>query len=376
MNNKRILIVANTTWNIYKFRLNVIERLMASNNTVYVAAPLDEYISYKEKYPKVTHIGLKNLQRDHSHPIKDIKTIWELKKIYRKVKPDVVLLYTHKAILYGGLAAYFTKIKTIGVVTGLGYAFLHEGWVNKMTRFLYKRVKRVHKKLVFENEDDMNLFIDLKLVKREKAAYVNGCGVDTNTYLPVEGGESQDKTIFTFIGRLLKDKGIVEYVEAARQTIKKYPDVEFRVIGELDEGNPSMISKQSLLGWIDEGLINYMGFIDDVRPLMAESNCIVLPSYREGMPRIILEGLSMAKPVITTDVAGCRQTVNDGKNGFLVEAKNIDSLFSGIESFLKLSKKEQLEMGQKGRELALKHFNSEKISKELYQIISQVYFCG
>lgn len=350
--------------------------MIEKGNVVTVAAPLDEYISYKEQFPNVTHLPLKNLQRDHSHPLKDILTIRELRRIYKKVKPDVVVLYTHKANIYGGLAACFTKIITIGIVTGLGFAFLHKGWVNRMTRFLYKCVKPVHKKLVFENEDDMNLFINLKLVDRQKATYVNGCGVDTSSYLPIEGQANADKTVFTFIGRLLYDKGIKEFVDAAREMVKSHGNVEFWVIGELDEGNPSMVDKPTLLHWIEEGLINYLGFVDDVRPHIAQSNCIVLPSYREGMPRIILEGLSMAKPVITTNVAGCRQTVVEGHNGFLVESKSAQSLILGIESFLRLSKEEQEKMGQKGREMALKHFNSEKISKELYDIISQVYFCG
>lgn len=376
MENKRVIIVANATWNIYKFRLNVIERLIEAHNTVYVVAPLDEYILYKEKFPDVIHIALKNMQRDHSHPIKDFMTIWELRRLYKKVKPDVIIHYTHKANIYGGLAAYFTKIKTIAVVTGLGYAFLHKGWVNRTTRLLYKIIKPIHKKVVFENEDDMNLFIDLNLVDSQKATFVNGCGVDTNTYLPSEAIEQPGKAVFTFIGRLLYDKGINEFVDAARQIVERHKNVEFWVIGELDAGNPSMVKKSSLLNWIEEGLINYLGFVEDVKPLIAQSTCIVLPSYREGMPRIILEGLSMAKPVITTNVAGCRQTVIEKENGFLIEPKSSEALIGAIESFLSLSFEEQKNMGKKGREMAIKYFNSEKISKELYQIISQVYFCG
>lgn len=376
MKNKRIVIVANSTWNIYKFRLNVIKRLIEFDNEVIVIAPLDEYISYKESFPKVKHISLKNLSRNYTHPFSDVKAIFELRAIYKRLKPDIVIHYTHKANIYGGFAALLSKTTSVAVVTGLGYAFLHKGFINFITRVLYKLVRPAHKKIIFENDDDMALFITKKLVKADQATYVNGCGVDTAVYLPIaEPKEKKEKIIFTFIGRLLYDKGILEFVAAAEQLTKNNKHLEFWVIGELDEENPSMVEKSKFLQWIDQDYIKYHGFIDDVRPYIAQSNCVVLPSYREGMPRIILEALSMAKPVITTDTAGCRQTVEHGKNGYLVKARDIEDLVGGINKFLKLSPEEQELMGVNGREMAIKNFNSEKISMELYEIVSQVYFC-
>lgn len=372
MKNKRIAIVANSTWNIYNFRLNIIKRLIDEENDVLVIAPLDEYISYKERFPKVKHIQIKNLSRKNTNPIKDLLLILELRRIYKKNQPDLIIHYTHKPNIFGGIAAKMLGLTSVAVITGLGYAFLRKGWINGMTRMLYAITKNFHKKVIFENEDDLNLFVKEGLVNKDDGAYTKGCGVDTAIYLPYPNGKEKKKMVFTFIGRLLYDKGILEFVKAAAKIKAKTDDVEFWVVGELDAGNPSMVKKSILLDWIDEGHIVYHGFLEDVRPTIAHSDCLVLPSYREGMPRIILEGMSMAKPVITTNVAGCRQTVVDEFNGFLVEVKSVDSLALAIEKFIKLKPEKRTELGVNGRNMVINEFNSEKISKELYEILSQV----
>jgi len=190
--------------------------------------------------------------------------------------------------------------------------------------------------------------------------------------LPYPNGVVKEKTIFTFIGRLLYDKGIVEFIEAAKKMKQAYPKTEFWVVGELDQENPSMLNKSKLLEWINKEYIVYHGFQKDVRPLIAKSDCVVLPSYREGMPRIILEGMSMAKPVITTKTAGCRQTVVDGENGFLVNTHDAEDLKLKMEVFYHKSHDERHQMGSKGRALVMEKFNSQKISNDLYEILSQI----
>lgn len=369
--NKRIAIVANTTWNIYNFRLNVIKKLLDEKWTVIVIAPLDEYISYKETFPKVKHIALKNLVRDGMNPWKDLALISELRTIYKKLKPDIVLHYTHKPNIYGGIAAKLSGIDSIAVITGLGYPFINNGITKKITTGLYRMTSRMHSKFIFENEDDMALFYEEGIIKKDKGRAVKGCGVDTDTYAPHPNGVVKEKTIFTFIGRLLYDKGIVEFVEAAKTIRKKNPHTQFWIVGELDASNPSMVSKDQLLDWIEGENIIYHGFQRDVKPFIAKSDCIVLPSYREGMPRIVLEGMSMAKPIITTDTAGCRQTIVDKVTGYLVNVADSTDLARGMHDFLKLSSEEAHNMGEKGRVRALKHFNSEKIAQDLYDIVSQ-----
>ena len=372
MENRRIAIVANSTWNIYNFRLNIIKKLIDKGNTVIVIAPLDEYISYKERFPSVKHISLKSLSRKNTNPLLDFKVFLELRTIYKRLKPDLVIHYTHKPNIYGGLAAKLTGLKSVAVVTGLGYAFIRKGFVNLLTRMLYKLSRSSHELIIFENDDDLNLFVDKGLANKKQVKMISGCGVDTAIYLPNPNGVIHDKLVFTFIGRLLYDKGISEFVKAASMVIKEFPETEFWVAGELDEGNPSMISKQELLDWIDADQIKYLGFLKDIRPIISKSDCIVLPSYREGMSRVILEAMSMSKPVICTNVAGCRQAVEDGSNGILVEPRDELSLKEGIVKFINLNEEKREAMGRNGREKAIEQFNSEKISQELYEILSQV----
>ncbi|NNE27831.1 MAG: glycosyltransferase family 4 protein [Saprospiraceae bacterium] len=370
MQNRSIAIVANSTWNIYNFRLNIIRKLLNEDWSVTVIAPLDEYISYKERFPRVKHVPLKSLNRDNRNPFKDLSLFRELKKIYKTIKPDLVIHYTHKPNIYGGLAARQCGIKSIAVITGLGYPFIHEGIVNRITKRLYRMSSNCHSKMIFENEDDKAYFIEQGLVDASKAFAIKGCGVDTAIYLPVPNGLEKEKAIFTFIGRLLHDKGIVEFVEAAQAIKASHPNTEFWVLGELDKQNPSMVKKSQLLDWIEKGAIVYHGFVKDVRPFIAKSDCIVLPSYREGMPRIILEAMSMSKPVITTLTPGCRETVLEGENGFLVESQNSVALEKGMIQFLELDYEQKHQMGEKGRAMAMEAFNSEKIAEVLYDIIS------
>jgi len=372
VHNKRIAIVANTTWNIYNFRLNLIRKLIDEGNKVFVIAPLDEYINYKDKFPGVTHIPLKNLDRGSKKPFKDLRLIFELKKIYKKLNLDLVIHYTHKPNIYGGIASKLLGVKSVAIVTGLGYAFINKGLLTSFTKKMYSLVKNYHSKTIFENKDDLQYFIEENLLDNNKGTSVNGCGVDSAIYLPHPNGHVKEKTTFTFIGRLLYDKGIVEFIEAAKAIRKQNLKAEFWVLGELDSENPSMLNRDKLLEWIDQGIIIYHGFQKDVRPFIAKSDCIVLPSYREGLPRIILEGMSMEKPVITTDTAGCRQTVVDGENGFLVKVKDAKDLENKMMSFINTSNKKRHDMGTAGRQMVLNKFNSEKISNDLYNILAKV----
>lgn len=371
MKRQRIALVANSTWNIYNFRLNIIRKFLDENWEVVVIAPVDQYIGYKERFPQVKHIPLRMLKRNNSNPLLDLLLIFELRRIYKKIQPDRIIHYTHKPNIYGGIASASTGAQSTAVITGLGYSFIHKGWTNAFMRMLYKLSNRFHRHVIFENKDDLTLFEKENLLAPGKGLAIKGCGVDTAIYLPYPNGQIRKKTIFTFIGRLLYDKGIVEFVQAARALKHKHSDLEFWITGELDRDNPSMLEKDTLLEWIDEGSIIYQGFVRDVRPIIAGSDCIVLPSYREGMPRTIMESMSMAKPVITTDTAGCRETVNEAQNGFLVKAQDAIALKTGMEKFLALSHEQRHEMGEKGRKMAIEQFNSEKIASELFQIISQ-----
>ena len=369
----RIALVANTTWNIYNFRLNVIRKLLDEGHEVLVFAPVDKYISYQEKFHKVKHIPLKKLKRDSVNPLRDLQLTGELTRLYSKFKPDLVVHYTVKPNIFGGIAARLAGVPSIAVVTGLGYAFLHNGIVQKTTASLYKLTSGYQKKMIFENNDDLELFIDNGLVGAERGVSVNGCGVDTEVYKPDPNISSEtDDIIFTFVGRLLYDKGIREFVEAAHIVQKEYENVKFWVFGELDRDNPSAIRERDLVAWVKDETIEYHGAKDDIRQYLQRSDCVVLPSYREGMSRVIMEAMAMERPVITSDTPGCRQAVVHGQNGLLVPVRDVESLAIAMREFLGMSPEERRKLGLEGRDMAVRLFDEHIVADQILGIIQEV----
>jgi len=246
--------------------------LIADGHEVMVIAPVDEYLEYKEGFPDVKHIPMKTMGRDSTNPFRDLLLLIELYRKYNWLKPDLILHYTNKPNIYGGIASSFLKIPSVAVVTGLGYTFIHKGFLNHIVRSLYKFSGKSHQKFIFENEDDKALFINEKIVKKEKAYSIKGCGVDTRYYLPNSNGQINKQVTFTFIGRLLYDKGIIEFITAAKQIKERYPDTKFEVIGEFDPDNPSNIDSDHLVNWMESGVIEYKGFVRDIRPLLKHSD--------------------------------------------------------------------------------------------------------
>ena len=370
---KRIGIVANTTWNIYNFRLNVIEKLLNDGFDVFVLAPIDEYIEYKERFPRVIHIPLRVLTRDSKHPLKDLILIAELRRKYKLLNLDLVLHYTHKPNIYGAIAGKLLSIPTIGVVTGLGYPFLKKGWIEKLVTLMYKMTLGFHKKVIFENEDDRILFIDKKIVKQDKAVSIKGCGVNITHFSPNGKSSKEDITRFTFIGRLLYDKGIKEFVKAASEIKNRYNGTtKFTVVGELDKDNPSSVNPDELAKWVHEDIIDYKGYVKDVRKVISDSDCIVLPSYREAIARSLTEAMAMGKPIITTNVAGCKEAVDDGVNGFIVKVKSSDSLEEAISKMITVGNEERIKMGLAGRKKAEIEFDDKIIATQIVAEINSI----
>lgn len=363
--------MANTTWNIYNFRLNVIDILLKNNFKVYVIAPVDKYIHYKERYNEITHVPLKKLSRDSVNPIKDILLTIELNGIYKKIKPDIILHYTVKPNIFGGIAAKLSKIQSIAVITGLGYAFIHNGYVRKITEQLYKYTSSIHETIIFENNDDRELFENSHLIKSGFGVSIKGCGVDTKHFKFKKSKRKNDKVVFTFIGRLIYDKGVNEFVQAAKLIRQKYDNVEFWLVGEIDKHNPAAVRNKDLVNWVREKTVIYHGSINDVRSFIANSSCIVLPSYREGLSRVLMEAASMSIPIITSDTAGCREVVEEGLNGFLVPIKDVEKLADSMESFLSLSNEKRNEMGKYGRAKVLKEFDDKIIAQNILDIINK-----
>lgn len=370
MKAKRIIIVANTTWNIYNFRLNIIRKLISEGHEVIVLAPVDKFIFYTETLPEVQHIPVLHLLRDSVNPFQDLRLLFEFIHLYRQYKPDVVLHYTVKPNIFGGFAARLLGIPSIAVVTGLGYSLIHEGWINRVTRLLYKFSLPYHRKVIFENSDDKKLFEDEGLVSSSRSMAIKGCGVDTTAFSPNGDGRKEGMITFTFIGRLLYDKGVKEFIEAA-QFIKSNDHIRFWLVGEIDKENPSSIRNEDLMKWIRDPKIHYHGATDNIRAFIEKSDCIILPSYREGMPRVIMEAMAMERPVITTDTAGCRETVDENVNGYLVPIKNSEALAKAMNTFIDLDKQDKIKMGKAGRIKVLKEFDDKIIADQLYQALKE-----
>lgn len=369
----KIALVANSTWNIYNFRLNIIEKLLAENFDVIVLAPIDTYITYRNKFPEVKHIAIKELSRKGMNPLQDLKLLFELRSIFKKEQPDLVLHYTVKPNIYGGLAAMFTHTKYIGVITGLGYTFLHNGLVYLLTKILYRQAFKKALKVVFENIDDRILFNNLGIVSSEKSISVKGCGINTEHFkLIVPPNMHRSFRVFTFVGRFLYDKGIKEFVEAAQIVKKKYPRTQFWLVGSIDKENPSAVDESELQTWIDNGVIIYKGQADDVRPFIADSDCIVCPSYREAIARVLQEGMAMEKAVISTDVAGCREAIEEGKNGYSVRVKDTKNLADAMFRIVEMPYSDLLKFGKYGRKKVEKEFNDTIIAQQFFQIINEV----
>lgn len=370
MKYKRIAIVANTTWNIYNFRLNIIRKLISEGHEVIVMAPVDKFVSYTESMPEVTHIPIHHLDRDSVNPLRDIQLMLEFTRLYKRHKPDLIIHYTVKPNIYGGLAARILGIPSVAVITGLGYSLMHSGWINTVTRLLYKIALPSHRKVIFENRDDKTLFEKEGLVRPSKSVAIKGCGVDTTYFSPNGDQRARDKVTFTFIGRLLYDKGVKEFVAAADLVRKQHPQTQFWLIGELDKENPSSIRNDDLMRWIRDPGIHYHGAKEDIRKYIDRSDCIVLPSYREGMPRVIMEAMSMERPVITTDTAGCRETIDPLVSGYLVPVKNAEALAGAMMSFIALDETSRSKMGKEGRRKVLMEFDDHIIADQLYAFIS------
>jgi len=345
---RSIVLTANTSWYLYNFRKNTIISLIEQGYKTIAIAPEDEYSK------KLSELGCQfihiDIDQGGTNPIRDLKTLFIFQLIYRKYSIDVVLNFTPKNNIYSTLAASFNGIKSINNIAGLGILFINESATSKIARFLYKISQPKASRLFFQNEDDRKLFLEKKITTTVETERLPGSGVDLSRF--VVSPAPDDGTVrFLLIARMLYDKGIGQYVEAARSLKAKYGhNVELCLLGFLDVNNPSAVSKQDMKSWVDEGIVNYLGTSDNVEAEIEKVDCMVLPSYyREGVPKSLLEAGAMGKPIVTTDNVGCRETVGDGINGFLCEPRSSESLIEKLELIINMTHQERLAMGEESR---------------------------
>ena len=340
---KKFLLIAGFADSLINFRWDLICALQAKGLEVHVAAP--EISSSPTTLEKLRNNGVfahdVPMQRTGTNPIEDFKTLIALRQLMQQVRPDYVMAYTIKPVIYGMLAAASTGVPNrAALITGLGYAFqdsegsTKQNLIRRVTRQLYARALSAADLTFFQNEDDQKLFTDLGIIRPgQNTVVVNGSGVNTEKFSPQPLPEG-DEVHFLLIGRLLKDKGVREYADAARQIKKHYPHAVFNLVGFLDS-NPSSVTQAELDQWINEGTVKFWGKLTDVRPAINACHIFVLPSYREGTPRTVLEAMATGRAIITTDAPGCRQTVEDGYNGWLVPVQSAEKLAEAMERFLK-----------------------------------------
>lgn len=359
---KKIVISSNTSWSIYNFRLNLGKTLKEKGYKVVIVAPKDKYSDIIKKEFEYYDIFIDS---KGTNPINDLRTLWQYYRIYKKTNPDIVLNFTIKPNIYGSFVASLLNIKTVNNITGLGTLFIKETFASKIAKFLYRISLKRSSFIFFQNKDDFELFKGLDLIDVEKCDILPGSGVDVEKFKPVEINKQDNIFRFLLIARMVWDKGIGEYIEAARIIKQKYKNVEFLLLGPIGVDNPTAISKSQIEEWEEERAIKYLGVSDYIRREIAEADCIVLPSYREGTSRVLLEAASMAKPLIASDVPGCNNVVENRINGFLCKVKDAKDLADKIEKMLNLSEGERIEMGRRGREKIIKEFD-EKFVIEKY----------
>jgi glycosyltransferase involved in cell wall biosynthesis len=349
-----IVLAANSAWNIVNFRGGLIRALARAGYRPIVVAPHETGAEARMTALGVERFALP-VDRSGLNPLTDLRLLLAYRRLLRRLRPAAFLGFTIKPNIYGCLAAGSLGIPAIPNVSGLGTAFIRQGplqWlVTRLSRFAFRKAAVV----LFQNGDDCRLFVDRGIVRPGKARVIPGSGIDLDRFAPVP--QPTGPMIFLLVSRLLGDKGIREYVEAARMLRERLPDARFQLLGPIDEGNRTAIRRDELDRWIGDGVVEYVGSTDDVRPRIASASAIVLPSYREGLPRSLLEGAAMARPLIATDVPGCREVVENGVNGFLCAAREARSLAEAMAKLAELPVTQRQAMGAASRRKVQERFS-------------------
>lgn len=365
-----VLITVNASWNVANFRRGLIEALLDDGHRVTVLAPIDEHSQ------QLVEMGCRfvplEMEVKGLSPRRDIGLALRFLRHFRRERPDLIFSYTIKNNIFGAFAARMLGIPFVPTITGLGTAFLSGPLLQRLAESLYRLAFRSVPEVFFQNSDDRNFFLERRLITEDKALLVAGSGVDLARFSMSKIVDSGPAATFLMIGRVLRDKGILEYVEAARLVRAKYPRAHFIVLGRLDAKNRTAILAETVKKWVDEEIITHIDYTDDVRPIIAKADCIVLPSYREGTPRTLLEGAAMGRPIITTDVPGCRQVVDDGRTGFLCEARSVDSLRDAIMKFMELPYCKRIGMGRAGRTKVEREFDEINVVDAYRQTVDRI----
>ncbi|MGD6942436.1 glycosyltransferase family 4 protein [Cytobacillus gottheilii] len=363
----KIAVLSSHTSSLFWFRMDMMKDFVENGHTV-IALGSEPETEWKEKFKKY-NIDYRQLyvERNGINPFKDLKTLRCLYTFMKKEKPDKVFAYQAKTIVYGSIAAKITGVSEVyPLIAGLGSIFRGEGLKNKIVKSIMKIeywiACKFSKKVFFQNQDDRNEFIQNGLLKGDKTVIINGSGVDLERFKPTP---FPDEPAFLYIGRLIKDKGIMEYLEACKKIKEKHPKVRCLLVGPFDS-NPSALKPDELEPYIESSVIEYFGEQTDVRPYISQCNTYILPSYHEGTPKTVLEAMAMGRPIITSDAPGCRETVNEGLNGYLIKVKDIKGLTNKME-YLINNPEIGKSMGQESAKIAREKYDVKVVNQSIIQ---------
>lgn len=356
-----ILVIANNDIGLYKFRKELLQKLIDNGNEVYISLPNGNLVQ------PMVDMGCKFIDtavdRRGINPVTDLKLFLNYWKMIGKVKPDFIITYTIKPNVYAGIVSAIKHKKYAINITGLGTAFQKQGLFLKLIVMLYKFACKKAHTVIFENCENMKLFLDYGIVKEEQCLLNAGAGVNLEEY-PFEEYPPTDKTRFLFVGRIMQEKGIDELFDAAKRIKREYDNVEFDVVGMYEDNYEETVNKL-----VDDGIINFYGYQQDVKPFVKQSHCFVLPSWHEGMANTNLECGVMGRPIITSNIHGCLEAVVDGKTGYLVEKKNVNDLYEKLKSFIELPYDEKVKMGQASHDHIAEVFDKKKVVSDTISVL-------
>ena len=366
-----VVVASNTAWSIVNFRRGLIRALLDAGCEVIAVAAPDEYVG-RLKGLGCCYLPLP-IDGSGTKPGRDLLLLWRLWGLLGRLRPDALLAFTVKPNVYGSLIAGMLGIPAVNNITGLGTAFAKRGWLRLVVGWLYRLALARAEVVFFQNDDDRRLFVRNGLVQARKTDIVPGSGVDVRhfTFTPVPVRPHRFR--FLLIARMMWIKGVGEYVKAARIVKRHFRYAEFCLVGPLVARGSAAVSQEQINVWVAEGVIRYLGSRDDIREEIEEADCIVLPSnYREGVPRVLLEGAAMGRPIITTDSVGCREVVEDGVNGFLCRVQDVGDLGDKMKQMLRLPREARAKMGLRGREKVETEFDEQIVIHRYLEVIAEL----
>lgn len=368
---KTIAVVSNTSWNVWHFRLDLMHALQAAGYLVIAIAPKDGY-SVKIELAGFLYEAV-DISGGGTNPLTELVSVYRLREIFMRHQVDLILSFTPKGNLYCALAGLLLGIPYLPNISGLGRSFIARSWVSIVVQGLYRLTLKKAHWIFFQNHDDLQEFIRLGLIDENKVSRIPGSGIDLMRFVPAPlPTRPIDRPRFLMIARLMWDKGVGEYVQAARIVKVRFPQVQFHLLGSCDVDNPSAISRATVRSWEREGVITYCGQTDAVAFHIAKSDVVVLPSYREGLPRTLLEGAALARPLIATNVPGCKDLVIEGVTGFICEPKDGPDLAKAMLRFISLAIQEREAMGARARSHVEQNFDQQIVINKYLQVLDKI----